>query len=382
MGQFKPMVKMETTEPSVILKLAKGGFVAMKKGGKVHSGHKKMAGGGALEALAGTPALIGRPAVNAPVRAPGKPSMAMRRKAMMAKRPAMAPEAPMMPPGNPGMPGMKKGGMAEGGKMDDAQDKAMIKKAFKQHDTQEHKGGKGTSLKLKDGGMNCATGGVAKGQGGYATGGVAKSNGGGYKMGGKAKKMAEGGGLLGQLGVDESISGGGIGGKLPSPSGSGGDASAGLSTVNQGASTIGSALKNIAGSVGSGEQGMNFQKRGGKVSKKAFATGGAVDSGRSVAMPQGRKKPSQPISTNRLTGTFKDGGGVEELVDSSKGAYDRTLNEPPMGMGFAKKVHGVIDSLFAPKKEAGAGRGFINPPSVTKSKESVTVTKKHGGLSK
>ncbi len=37
-------------------------------------------------------------------------------------------------------------------KSDVAQDKAMIKKAFKQHDAQEHKGGKGTSLKLKKGG--------------------------------------------------------------------------------------------------------------------------------------------------------------------------------------------------------------------------------------
>jgi len=37
-------------------------------------------------------------------------------------------------------------------KTDKAQDKAMIKKAFKQHDAQEHKGGKGTSLKLKKGG--------------------------------------------------------------------------------------------------------------------------------------------------------------------------------------------------------------------------------------
>ena len=48
------------------------------------------------------------------------------------------------------MMGMKK--MAEGGKSDLAQDKAMIKKAFKQHDAQEHKGGKGTALKLKKGG--------------------------------------------------------------------------------------------------------------------------------------------------------------------------------------------------------------------------------------
>jgi hypothetical protein len=37
-------------------------------------------------------------------------------------------------------------------KSDLAQDKAMIKKAFKQHDAQEHKGGKGTTLKLKKGG--------------------------------------------------------------------------------------------------------------------------------------------------------------------------------------------------------------------------------------
>ena len=51
---------------------------------------------------------------------------------------------------------MKHGGsvkkMAEGGMTDTAQDKAMVKKAFKQHDMQEHKGGKGTSLKLAKGG--------------------------------------------------------------------------------------------------------------------------------------------------------------------------------------------------------------------------------------
>jgi hypothetical protein len=41
----------------------------------------------------------------------------------------------------------------ESGKADKAQDKAMIKKAFKQHDMQEHKGGKGTKLTLKKGGV-------------------------------------------------------------------------------------------------------------------------------------------------------------------------------------------------------------------------------------
>ena len=68
---------------------------------------------------------------------------------------------------------MKKGGMAsdakEDMKMDKGQDKAMIKKAFKQHDAQEHKGGKGTTLKLAKGGSassradGCATKGKTKG---------------------------------------------------------------------------------------------------------------------------------------------------------------------------------------------------------------------------
>ena len=47
---------------------------------------------------------------------------------------------------------MAKSDMKEDMKMDKAQDKAMIQKAFKQHDAQEHKGGKGTTLKLAKGG--------------------------------------------------------------------------------------------------------------------------------------------------------------------------------------------------------------------------------------
>jgi len=77
---------------------------------------------------------------------------------------------------------MKKGGMAksdskEDTKMDKAQDKAMIKKAFAQHDAQEHKGGKGTKLALKKGGMAKK---MSKGCG-YASGGkvaqLSKANG-------------------------------------------------------------------------------------------------------------------------------------------------------------------------------------------------------------
>jgi len=310
--------------------------------------------------------------------APMKPSLAMRRRAMRGMPAGAGPAGPvggaaaMQPPMSmpPSGPAMKKGGkMAEGGKADMSQDKAMIKKAFKQHDMQEHKGGKGTSLKLKKGGK-MATGGVVNGQGGYkkggkvkmakggvagdgiintegqggeyrntkmdtakpdhspaktggvkngngggyATGGVTKSNGGGYKKGGKIPKMALGGaldgGLMGVLGRMPKP-GGDMGGTSASYGGSG-DASSGLQNVNQGASTIGSALKNIAGSVGSGGGGSppEYMKRGGKASKKAYAAGGTVDSGRPVAMPQGRKPAAKPVRINELAGTYKTGGKV------------------------------------------------------------------------
>jgi len=63
-----------------------------------------------------------------------------------------------------------KSDMKEDTKMDKAQDTAMIKKAFKQHDMQEHKGGKGTTLKLAKGGSasaradGCAVKGKTKGK--------------------------------------------------------------------------------------------------------------------------------------------------------------------------------------------------------------------------
>jgi len=79
---------------------------------------------------------------------------------------------------------MKKGGMAksdakEDTKMDKSQDKAMIKKAFKQHDMQEHKGGKGTSLKLAKGGS------FRSSANGVATKGKTKGTMVKMKMGGK-----------------------------------------------------------------------------------------------------------------------------------------------------------------------------------------------------
>ena len=247
MGQFKPMVKMMTTEPSVELKLKKGGTVKMKKGGSTTKAKKMADGGGALNALAGTPALIGRPAVNAPVRAPGKPSMAARRKAMMAK--------PATTPSGPALPTMKKGGKAE--KHDDAaQDRAMIKKALA--------------------GKKFATGGVIDGQGGYKNGGIAKNG---------IINTEDQGGEYRNTKMDTAKPD-----RSPAKTG-------GVKDGNGGGYATGGVAKANGGGY----------KKGGS-SKKAYATGGKVDSGAPVAMPQGRKPVPAPVAISRLAGTYKSGG--------------------------------------------------------------------------
>jgi hypothetical protein len=273
MGQFKPMVKMMTTEPSVELKLKKGGSVKsmtkMKSGG-AGSGHKKMAdGGGAMSAIMGTPALVGRPAVNAPVRTPGKPSMSARRK-------AMAPKAKM-----PATPMMKKGGETEKEHKAEMKKMSGLEKELKSHESKPaSKGHKG----LK-------TGGVANGQGGY-------------KKGGAMKKYAKGG-----------LAGNGVISVSTSAKGAEGYKDTKMHTAEYATKTSGKTggVKNgngggyATGGVALGNGG--GYKMGGKA-KKAFAAGGTVDSGRPVAMPQGRKKPSTPVSINQLAGTFKKGGSV------------------------------------------------------------------------
>jgi hypothetical protein len=382
MGQFKPMVKMMTTEPTVELKLKKGGHVNMKKGGKAEAGHKKMAdGGGAMGALAGTPALIGRPAVNAPVRAPGKPSMASRRKAMAAK-PAMAPKAPI---GNPAMPStpMKEGG--ESKKEHKAEMKALsgLKKELKSHEGKPaSKGHKG----LK-------TGGVANGQGGYAKGGIINTEGQGGAYRNTKMHTAK---------PDHS----------PATTG-------GVKDGNGGGYATGGVAKANGGGY----------RKGGSA-KKAYATGGTVDSGKPVAMPQGSKKPPTPVSINRLAGTYKSGGKVtpaegrlranfkaenatamkeakadsnlkyskyqkmadggptsgqgtitdrerKTMQDLSKGAYDASSKH-------SRELEDALNPLSMVKELAGKAKDYFMPKgeSVTKTKESVTVSpalKKRGG---
>lgn len=199
MGQFKPMVKMYTTEPTVELKLKKGGHVKMPK-----KAVKKM-DGGTMGALAAAPAAR-VPAVAPAGRSPARPSMAARRRAMIGQR-GMA--APVM---------AKKGGEMETKAMHAKEaTKAELKAHADKPASKAHKG-------LK-------TGGVVKGQGGYKTGGVVKGQG-GFKKGGAVKKYAKGGQVQ--------------------------------------------------------------------------------DDGRPEQMPQGKKKPTAPVSISRLSGTFKKGGAVKK----------------------------------------------------------------------
>ena len=148
MGQFKPMVKMETTEPSAILKLKSGGSVhtTMKHTAPKDPGYEVYKKGGMAKKATGGVMMSPAPAAAPMADSGNMVKRAMMQRAMQKKRPG----APMMAAEMAG-PAMK-----EGGKADMAQDKAMIKKAMKQHDRQEHKGGKGTELSLKKGGrMAC-----------------------------------------------------------------------------------------------------------------------------------------------------------------------------------------------------------------------------------
>jgi len=300
MGQFKPMVKMMTTEPSIELKLKKGGHVAMPKMESKHeSGHKKMAMGGMLPAMdrAGLPP--------GPVGglAPAAPSMAMRRKAMKMRRPmkdggsALEKHADM--PASKAHKGLKTGGVAmgqggykaggsvkmAGGGMPMVMKDGERVPAFAADGKGKMK--RGGAMKMAKGGAYCADGGVIKSTKGETmmhttkpdhspakTGGVKNANGGGYKKGGVAKH-AKGGGVEGNV-------------SSTSPGVSG--------------TSTGGVRKGNAGGY----------KKGG--APKKFARGGSVnDSGKAEKMPQ--KSPPTPVSINRFSGTYKKGGKVKKYAE-------------------------------------------------------------------
>jgi hypothetical protein len=385
MGQFKPMVKMMTTEPTVELKLKKGGSVKKAMGGSM---------GMPMDAsmASSAPARGGM----APVARPKRPTMAARRAAML------------------GMKGMQ-GGMKEGGESKATHKAEMSKMKGLEKELKSHEG-----KPASKGHKGLATGGVLKSTkpGNYATGGVVNGQG-GYKKGGAIAKdgiintESQGGAYRDTKMVtatpdNNSAPTGDV--KLGNGGGykKGGEVEPTSKTRVRGTDNL---------FVESEQPGPGGDKRGGAItkggaSKKRFATGGAVNnSGHAVAYPA--KKPSAPVSNDRQSGTFKKGGSVTpaqkkeqsafkaenatamkqakaqsnlkyqdggKVTDLSKGAYDKSIGPSESEMDMAKAIRNIPSKLYEgakslfTSKEKPAG-------SVTKTEKSVTVTpaKKRGG---
>ena len=90
-------------------------------------------------------------------------------------------------------------------------------------------------------------------------------------------------------------------------------------------------------------------KKGG-AAKKAYAAGGVVDSGAPVAMPQGRKKPTAPVSITELSGTFKKGGKVTAAEGRLQKAFTK---ENATAMKQAKAYSNEVYSKYGKKMKEG-----------------------------
>lgn len=328
MGQFKPMVKMATTEPSIELKLKKGGAV-------------KKANGGAM--VAAMPSTSPSSAVGAPrggalsAMAPKRPSMAARRKMMAVPPMASVP------------PAMKKGGETMKEHMAEMKKMGKVEKELKAHESKPaskaHKG-------LK-------TGGVAKSPkpGNYKTGGVVLGQG-GYKKGGEISKS-------------------GI-----------------INTEGQGGAYRNTKMHTApvdhdsapTGEVKLGKPG--GYKKGGSA-KKAYATGGLVDTGKPVAMP--KKAASKPVRISKLSGTFKKGGKVQkyntggDVEDLSRGAYDKSIGPDEYEMKLAQTMRELPSKMYrGAKKLLGLGTPSAQERKViaedTKPKTAEPAKKRGGAM--
>jgi hypothetical protein len=347
MGQFKPMVKMMTTEPTVELKLKKGGSVKKAMGGSM---------GMPMDAsmASSAPARGGM----MPVARPKRPSMAARRAAMM------------------GMKGMG-GAMKEGGESKSMHKAEMSKmkgleKELKSHEgkpaSKGHKGlATGGVLKSTKPG-NYATGGVVNGQGGYKKGGaIAKDgiintesqggeyrdtkmvtatpdnnsaptgevklgNGGGYKKGGATKKHYATGGA-----------------------------------VNDSGRAVAYPAKKPSAPVSNDRQSGTF-KKGGSVTPAQKKEQSAFKAENATAMKQAKAQSNLK---------YQDGGKVTDL---SKGAYDKSIGPSDDDMAMAKTIRNIPSKLYEGAKSLFTSKDKPSG-SVTKTEKSVTVTpaKKRGG---
>jgi hypothetical protein len=338
MGQFKPMVKMMTTEPTVELKLKKGGSVKKAMGGMMGApmGSAMPARGGMM-----------------PVARPKRPSMAARRAAMAGAT-------------------MKDGGESKATHKAEMSKMKGLEKELKSHESKPaSKGHKGL-----------ATGGIAKSTkpGGYATGGVVNGQG-GYKKGGAIAK-------------DGIINTEGQGGKYrdtkmvtatpdnnSAPTGdvklgNGGGYKKGGATkkrfatggaVNDSGRAVAYPAKKPSAPVSNDRQSGTF-KKGGSVTPAQKKEQSAFKAENATAMKQAKAQSNLK---------YQDGGKVTDL---SKGAYDKSIGPSESEMDMAKAIRNIPSKLYEGAKSLFTSKEKPSG-SVTKTEKSVTVTpaKKRGG---
>lgn len=324
MGQFKPMVKMDTSEPTVELKLKKGGSVSKPK---------KMMNGGMMGAapMASTP--VGARGAMAPAARPAKPSMAARRAAMRG--------APL------GRPVMKEGGET---KAEHKAEMAAIKNVDKKLSKHAEKAASKAHKGLK-------TGGVVMGQGGYKTGGVVMGQG-GYKSGGGVK----GGGVEGNVSSSK-----------PGPTNT---KTGEVKLGNAGGYKKGGASKKAyatGGSVNDSGRPVAYPKKPASKPVKNNLQSGTFKRGGKVKMANGGDPDDVPTDIKQQIQDIRERKGREswEKMQTEENASLRDLI-PSIGR---KAMKGIKEFFGSTPKESG---------SVTETEKSVTVTpgKKRGGQAK
>ena len=288
MAEFKPMVKMMTTEPSVELKLKKGGKVEKKMAYGGMSGAGTMTGSGIGMARGGM----------MPAAKPMKPTLNARRRAMAARPSGAAPAAPV----GTAATMMKKGGKLEKEIRNESEEIGRVKAKLQKHEdmaaSKAHKG-------LK-------TGGVVKGQGGYKKGGMVEGDTKTYEQ------YADDGNIIKTKSHKTT--------KVVQAKPDHSPAKTGDVKLGNGGGYKKGGMACATGGVVDGQGGY---KKGG-MAKKAYATGGSVNKeGAPVAMPQGRKPAPKPVYITELAGTYKTGGKVTPAQGRLQKIFDKE-NAPAM----------------------------------------------------
>jgi hypothetical protein len=213
-----------------------------------------------------------------------------------------------------------------------------------------------------------ATGGVVMGQGGYKDGGIIKVA--ASEKGAKGYDKTKMDTAEGEHHTPKKT--GEVSMGKPGGYKRGGSAYAKGGGVEGNVSTSSPGVTNTTtGEVKKGNAG-GFKKGG--ASKKHYATGGLVDSGKPVAYP--KHQVSKPVANNLQSGTFKKGGKVYNQGGTAKPDVSKPVADPEATAAKAKRdLEDAMNPISMVKELGGKLMDKIRGKgSVTETKESVTVT--------